>query len=303
MKVYKRNPTYELLRIIAMFMIVVNHFAMFVHVDFSSFPLNKFFSYVLQTGGKFDVNIFMLITGYFMCKSSFRKEKLYGLLLKCVIYSIGCYSIYCLIFSKFNIKSFLTSVFPCITSEYWFITAYVGVYLISSFLNAMWETLAHEQRKSLILIGTVMLSVIPTFTMKEPWTSSFVWLIYLYLVGAYIRTDIQDNVKNSRMLLPLSIVLYLGIALSCLIMEWLSQIFSVFQYHIGHFRNMTSFPLLLTLVAFFVWFGDIEFKYKKMAPTVCIMGHSAFAVCLIHENPYTKEILWGVLSANLRQKV
>lgn len=276
-----------------MLLIVANHFAMFVQVDCSSFPFNRVLNYFLQTGGKFGVNLFMLITGYFMCKSSFRKEKLYAILSKCVIYSVSCYLLFCLLNREINIKDFMESLFPCITNEYWFITAYVGVYLISPFLNILWETLTHKQKKELILIGTVMISIIPTFTMQEPWTSNFVWLGYLYLVGAYIRTDMDDSIKKSRKLLPLGVVLYFGIALSCLVIEWLSGFIPVFQYHIGHFRNMTSFPLLLASVAFFIWFGNIEFKHEKLVPAVMAMGNSAFSVCLIHENPYIKRFLWG----------
>lgn len=294
MKGSKRNPTYELLRIMAMFLIVVNHYAMFVPVDFSSHEYNIFFKYFLQTGGKFGVNLFILITGYFMCTASFRAAKLLSLLAKCFTYSVGCYLILSVIANTFSVAGFVSSCFPVITNEYWFITAYVGVYLLCPYINQLFHTMDSLQRTKLTVILTVMLSIIPTFTLQATWTSNFVWLAYLYWVGAYVRMDLAEKIKKSRLLLPISVVLFIGIALSCVIITLASHSIPILSYNIGHFRNMTSFPLLLSSVLFFVWFGTISIDNdSKYIPVILMLAKGAFAVCLIHENPYVKTLLWG----------
>lgn len=290
----RRNPTYELLRIIAMYLIVINHYAMFIPIDSSNHTYNIFFNYIMQTGGKFGVNIFIFITGYFMCTSTFHINKLLSLLTKCLIYSLGCYVVCSIIVNEFSIIDFITSCFPIITNEYWFMTAYVGIYILCPYINKLFYTLDSKQRTKLTIILTIMLSIIPTFTLQETWTSNFVWLIYLYWVGAYIRTDLPEKVNKSKYLLSTSIFLYLGIATSIIGIEYISNFIPVLSYHISHFRNMTSFPLLLSSILFFVWFGKISInKEGKIVSIILILAKGAFAVCLIHENPFVKQYLWG----------
>lgn len=290
----KRNPTYELLRIIAMYLIVINHYAMFVPIDFSDHKYNMFFNYFMQTGGKFGVNLFVLITGYFMCSSTFRITKLYSLLTKCITYSVGCYLVHSIIIRTFSVTDFISSCFPVITNEYWFITAYVGVYLLCPYINKLFYTLESKQRTNLTVILTIMFSVIPTFTFQETWTSNFIWLTYLYWLGAYIKTDLPEKFKNSKYLLFIGSLLYVGITTSCIVIDYISNYIPVLSYHIGHFRNMTSFPLLLSSILIFVWFGKISINSKsKFIPVILTFAKGAFAICLIHENPFIKEYLWG----------
>lgn len=290
----KRNPTYELLRIIAMYLIVINHYAMFIPVDFSNHTYNIFFNYFMLTGGKFGVNIFIFITGYFMCTSTFHLNKLLLLLTKCLIYSLGCYVVYSIIVNEFSLIDFISSCFPIMTNEYWFMTAYIGVYILCPYINKLFYTLDNRQRTRLTIILTIMFSVIPTFTLQEPWTSNFVWLMYLYWLGAYIRTDLPKKVNKSKFLLAISIFFYIGITISIIIIEYFSKFIPVLSYHITHFRNMTSFPLLLSSILFFVWFGKISInKDSKIVSIILILAKGAFAVCLIHENPFIKQYLWG----------
>lgn len=267
---------------------------MFVPVDFSGHEYNLFFKYFLQTGGKFGVNLFILITGYFMCTASFRAAKLLSLLAKCFTYSVGCYLILSAIANTFSVTELISSCFPVITNEYWFITAYVGVYLLCPYINQLFHAMDSIQRTKLTVLLTVMLSVIPTFTLQATWTSNFVWLAYLYWVGAYIRMHLAEKIKKSRLLLPIGLALFIAIALSCVIIDYASHSIPVLSYNIGHFRNMSSFPLLLSSVLIFVWFGNISINgNSKYIPPILMLAKGAFAVCLIHENPYVKTLLWG----------
>ncbi len=66
-----RNSSIELLRIITMFMIVSCHFA--THGGFSFNPqtlsIPRFWWNVLEMGGNFGVDVFVLISGYFLINS------------------------------------------------------------------------------------------------------------------------------------------------------------------------------------------------------------------------------------------
>ena len=64
-----RNSSFELLRIISMLLIVAHHFVVHGNFDLiSSFSKNVFFLQSLSMFGKFGVNLFVLISGYFSCE-------------------------------------------------------------------------------------------------------------------------------------------------------------------------------------------------------------------------------------------
>ena len=64
----ERNSNFELLRIIAMLMIVFHHFS--VHGGFNyeltDISFNRLWLYFISMGGKIGVDIFVLISGYFL---------------------------------------------------------------------------------------------------------------------------------------------------------------------------------------------------------------------------------------------
>lgn len=74
MKKKQRNSNLELLRIISMFLIVLGHFAWqtnwSVNNDTSLIRLGAI--HCLWIGGKLGVNLFILISGYFLINSKFK---------------------------------------------------------------------------------------------------------------------------------------------------------------------------------------------------------------------------------------
>lgn len=72
--VEERNSAFELLRIIAMMAIVICHFATHGGFDFDTTTVTvpKLWWYFMEMGGNFGVNIFVLISGYFLIVSKNR---------------------------------------------------------------------------------------------------------------------------------------------------------------------------------------------------------------------------------------
>jgi len=86
-----RQSNLELLRIISMLLILMHHYSVHGGFNLSNVPLtfNVFLVQLLSLGGKIGVNIFMLITGYFMVNSKFNFKKLLRLGLQVLFYSVG----------------------------------------------------------------------------------------------------------------------------------------------------------------------------------------------------------------------
>lgn len=74
----ERQSNLELLRIFSMILIVMHHYA--IHGGFDvidmQFNFNKEVIRFFTFGGKLGVNLFIMISGYFLIKSKFKKKNL-----------------------------------------------------------------------------------------------------------------------------------------------------------------------------------------------------------------------------------
>ena len=80
----KRQSNFELLRIVAMVMIIFHHFAYhggFVW-DFSTITIEHLWYNLIIMGGKIGVNIFVLISGYFLILNKDKIVNLFRKMLK-----------------------------------------------------------------------------------------------------------------------------------------------------------------------------------------------------------------------------
>ena len=90
MKNNERNSNIELLRIIAMFFIIAHHYVTSSNVtslfDYSNISGNMLFLQIFGMFGKIAINIFTLITGYFMVNKTISKAKFLSLFCKVEFY-------------------------------------------------------------------------------------------------------------------------------------------------------------------------------------------------------------------------
>ncbi|MDN6571988.1 MAG: acyltransferase [Staphylococcus equorum] len=225
-KVDKKKSNFEFLRILAMFMIVLHHFS--VHSEWG-FPLGitlpKFVVQLLSIGGKVGVNCFILISGYFLCKSSFKLKSLRNIWSNTLFYSI-LISL-CFIFfdqAKINVVIIIRSLFPILTSTYWFITAYILLYLCVSFLNLLIENMDNKLYKRLLAGFFIIFSFIQNITQIDILGNNLLWFIFLYFLGGYIRLHFNNNLIQTNLYFGLSLFLILDL-LFFLIFDFLSYYF------------------------------------------------------------------------------
>ena len=122
LKQEKRNSSLNLLKIIAIFMIVIFH-CVYKGIEFAKLPeYNKFLYYVFFHFGEIGVNIFMIISGYFLInKNQIEKKKIFKLIFEIYLYSFLAIAILFL-FNKYTFD--IKDIFPINFSYYWYITYY-----------------------------------------------------------------------------------------------------------------------------------------------------------------------------------
>ncbi len=194
----KRNANMELLRIISMLMVTVLHALgkSDLLVSFSgSVGVNGTAAWIFEALSIGAVNIFMLISGYFLVNSEFKIQKLIDIICQVLFYSVGSFLVF-LIFglvkpADITIYNLLNFFLPIHMEVYWFITAYVVLYILSPILS---KGIKAVSQKTLGIVIICLLiyecgfkSILPFRLTSDTKGYTFLWYVVMFLVGAYFR--------------------------------------------------------------------------------------------------------------------
>lgn len=187
-----RNSNHELLRIIAMYMIVFIHanVYLFYFVDGKlAFFLNGMVNGICNIG----VACFMLISGYYGVKFDIRKF----VRMECMMitYSLLETALLCLFMPEQMqgaelLEQLVKSCLPFITRKYWFYSCYVCLLFLSGYIQKFIEQLKQAEFERLLILLLVLLSVLPTlfyFELVPDSGKGLLHMIMVYMIGRYIR--------------------------------------------------------------------------------------------------------------------
>lgn len=198
----KRNSSLELLRIISMVLIVAHHYA--IHGfdrNLLDYNYNKYIIDFFIIGGKLGVNCFVLISAYFMIESKITLKKLMKLWTEIWSYSIVILIIFYIWLVPDNFISFkviIKNIFPVVYSQYWFMTNYIVLMILSPYLNKCIKMIDKDTHQSLILVLTIMWSIILTLFPKSDLGFSFLgWFIFLYIIACTFVFKLYASFKKS----------------------------------------------------------------------------------------------------------
>ena len=186
--VMERKYNIDLLRILSMIMIIILHFNKFGGFLQNNNLNENMYIWVTEFLCIGAVNIFGLISGYFMINSKFNIRKAMRLELQVLTYSVIIYFVAVILnISEFSITQTLYSFFPTITARYWFMTAYIGLYMLSPFLNMFLQRLTKKQFQYLVGVIVFFCSIVVSVFPPNNYIGSgngynIVWLVVLYII-------------------------------------------------------------------------------------------------------------------------
>ncbi len=285
-----RDSKFELLRIIAIFGIILFHYS--DHGCNSISPLNSLFiNYNLQSlfriGGGFGNIIFILLSGYFSSKSEFKWTKvvkLYGLVL---FYSIFAYLIYIYLSGDLSYKIFIISITPFTHDVYWFFSSYIILYIFSPILNVSYKSLGTKNRISIILSLFYITSVLPQngyyFFVDQ---NRLLVFFTVYLIGCEIKLQ-ESFIKKIPffIIIPTTSLIFIYIFISIYTNNFSNDLNRKYEAVWG----MEKTPIILFSVTIFFIFIKIHSFYSRI---INLISSSVFSVYLIHMNPLTTFYIW-----------
>lgn len=272
-----RKSNIELLRIIAMMMILALH-ANGAIGPFHSYSqvgpnLGELFRLFFEEACLVSVNVFVMISGWFGIKASWK-----GIL--SLFFQISFYSLFISLgYSVFNGQLFplKDTLLSCLGMTYWFIPSYVILYVLSPFFNTFIET-SSRKKYTIFLVLIVLIQIIyGLFGDQGHFHGGYSALsfIVLYILAGYLH---KYPFKLSSLSPVIDIVIYLSVVLCLSLLAFcggesmMEGSKSVFNY---------NNPLvILASVFLFLFFTKIQIQSK----IINWLAVSSFAIYLIHMN-------------------
>lgn len=285
LNVKSRQSNIELLRIIAMLFIVI------VHCDGAALGLPNPTKGIAGVGDWWKisvealvivgVNCFTLISGFFGIKA-----KLRGFLrfvLTCIFYSVGAYVLFAA-FGKieWSATGFVGSLMVLTHTDLWYVPAYAGLYLLSPFINAATQGL-DKRRFKYALIALIAFNVWCGWLWHgsfNPTGYTIVQLVVMYAIGRYIGQYVDfGDICHRQLVRVWSIAVYVIATMTTIAFALFMPSTMAFAYN--------SPAVMVASVALLLFFASCNIQSRAINS----IAMAAFAVYLIHKNPY----VWVVL--------
>lgn len=292
----KRMVNIELLRLLAMMMVVSLHYlAKGQLLEPLAGPLSAkgHLAWLLESFSIVAVDVYVLVSGYFLVETGFRCRRVISLVLQVMFYTclIPLVLIAAGVLSpgEITIYSILQCVFPTNMLHYWFVSAYVLMFLFTPVLNAAVHVMKKRQLQAAIVVLLIMESlsktVIPVRLELDNLGYDAYWFMVVYLIAAYIRLYGIPFLEKKNA----AILCYL---LACLGIYGLTMSVRQIFLATGQLENFIEaaygYNHLLTIgaaVALFYAFKNWSRPRigSRLTALICRIAPCSFGVYLLHE--------------------
>lgn len=293
-----RTSNLELYRIVCMLLIVAHHFVVNSGVAAAGGPIssnsqsaNSIFLLLFGAWGKTGINCFLMITGYFMCKSEITLRKFLKLLLQIYFYKVVIF----VILSATSYETFAPLRLLQLAMPLWglkgdFIGCFLVFYLTIPFWNILIQNMTKRQHQFLLilLLGCyTLLGTVPAFTVRFNYVT---WFGIIYLIASYIRLYPCDSFNKRSVWGWLTLASLILSVLSILGMNMLFPNVGAVKGAYYFLSDCNRILAVAVAVCSFLWFKNMNIRYSK---TINAFGAATFGVLLIHANSNAMRIwLW-----------
>ena len=284
-KTVTRDSNMELLRIIAMILVMI------VHANFRALPVpsveeccteitSSILRFFTESISIICVNLFILLSGWYGIK--FKSHRLGEFLFQVLFFSIlGCALYYAINPFSGNILAPIANILLLKQDNYWFVKAYLGLYIFAPVINAFVENVSKEQFRLFLITFFVFQTIYGWISPNAaPYFNngySTISFMGLYLLGRYAHLH---PIKVWQLNKRYDMAIYLAIAIFTTIVAFFVQRYNIPV--LWRFYIYTSPFVIISALHFMLFFTKIQFSNK----IVNWVASSCFGIYLLHSNSY-----------------
>ena len=310
----ERNSGIELLKIIAIVLIVIFHVVNTLktinpYISYSDYVIDlsvattdiwKFILTIFSYLGYLGNSIFFICSAWFLLRSSkYNKRKWFFMLLE--IWFISMFILVVMLIIRhgdISGKILLKSILPTTFAPNWYLTCYLLFYPIHPLLNVVIQKL---DKQHLFRFSAALFVIYGCFAFIKNdlfFSSTIILWIAIYFVMAYIQLylkDFADSAKYNFMLLAVGLVGWFGIAF---VANYLGLHISFFNDKVLRWATNYNPFLIIIAIALFNLMRKLTFKNRA----INYISSLSLLVYIIHENVvlrnYCRTALWNYVYKN-----
>lgn len=295
-----RNYGLDIIRTFAILFVVSVHF--FLNTRFYNTPLtgkNMYVETFFRMFFMICVPLFLILTGYLQTNKMPTKSYYKKITPIIVIYII--YSILSLFYFKFYLNDH-RSLIECVYSVFnfsadgysWYINMYIGLFLLSPFLNILYKNIPTKKQKIIFLCSLLFITSFPNFLngyvggkiLFSPDYWMQMYPLSYYFLGSFIK-EYQIKISKLRGILLLIIL--------TLIASWIEILTAKggnFASGVGAFASLI---IVFQTIIFFLIFYDLNIKNKlfsKLFSLISVLSLDIYLASFITDRIVYKEFLF-----------
>lgn len=321
-----RDLRFEILRIIAMLIIIASHAAWNLSWMLHAFSgmedvtpnLTVASYYTVGQWGQVGVVIFFIITGYFLCNKQFTAKRVVKSIMQVFFYSITVLLVTLAamhlvgapeyIKAEFTGSSLLLTmlhaVLPILTNTYWFMTAYVVLLFLQPFINKLIDNISKKQFYALIGLLSVLALWMEICGFAGLF-GSIEYAVLCYLLGVWVS---KYSKKYKKYFTWPKLVAYIVIGFVVVtlfnllvlkqtdlgrVLDWLYLI------QISNGLRVVSIFIGLALVTTFINNLPVKLLHsrKYIVGIVTTVSVATFGVYMLHEHLLIRRWVWLTMSS------
>ncbi len=197
--------------------------------------------------------------------------------------------------SSMSWGSVVKSALPLTFNQYWYYSAYAGLFFIMPFINKMISNLSKRETYLLIVICIGVFSVYGGFLGKitDPFSlqngSSTLWLCILYIVGGCTKKLQLHSLISRKKCIIVYLILFLVCFISVVAIPLVSRMFLNSERGRGLFVSYSSPMITIMALMILVYFSQFKIPDGINSFNLSYIAPSSFGIYLIHDHPMIRE--------------
>lgn len=282
----KINTGINLFKLFSMFMIALLHVLGMGGIIGAAAGTSSYYPvYLMQNAAFCAVNCYALVSGYLMLGKEIKPSRITELWFEVFFYSVSISAIMMIVYRDlFSARNIVYAITPIISNQYWYMTSYFMMYLFVPMMNKF----ADAANKKVFTATIVVILVLTTgslmikqdgFRLNDGYSP--IWLMIMYLVGAYMK---KFNV-GAKMKKWLALLLYVISSLcSFILCVFSNKLLKIMLGNDISYLSYTSPFVVLSAIFLFIFFSKLKFG-KKTEKLINYITPAALGVYLIHTHP------------------
>ncbi len=260
-------------------------------LDIIQDPFNTLVISILGGAQRVAINIFVIISAWFLVEQKFRSARLVKIWLEVLFYT-SIITILLVIFGySVSIKHIIQAFMPYFGKPLWFASAYMSLLMLTPFLNGVFR---YEKNKQygIVLTLFIICCILPTLSSEmDTYLCAVFWFCFIYVfIGVFKDRIISKQIElSSTVCVIFGVGFYVMLSIIYVVIPESGMFGIISKLSARFLHDFKSFPNFAISLLIFIGFYKLKMKNSRI---VNWLSAGSFAVYIIHQTPSFYAILW-----------